>query len=98
MKKESIQDRIERIVRMEQEMDELATVWQEQRTEFFLNADMEQKFKNLTDYMENGQWLADYEADERGELPKNLKRGVLSQDALYNLLDEIRCEKNGRNS
>lgn len=98
MKKESIQDRIERIVRMEQEMDELATAWQEQRTKFFLNADMEQKFKNLTDYMENGQWLADYEADERGELPKNLKRGVLSQDALYNLLDEIRCEKNGRNS
>ena len=29
----------------------------------------------------------DYEADERGELPPDLKRGVLSQDALYNLLE-----------
>ena len=28
----------------------------------------------------------DYEADERGELPPDLKRGVLSQDALYDLL------------
>jgi hypothetical protein len=29
-----------------------------------------------------------YEADERGELPPDLKRGVLSQDALYDLLEE----------
>lgn len=45
--------------------------------------------------MESGQWLLDYEAEERGELPKNLKRGVLSQDALYNLLEEIRQKKEG---
>ena len=35
-----------------------------------------------------GQWLADYMADERGELPQNLKRGVLSQDGLWNLLSD----------
>lgn len=44
----------------------------------------------LTEYYENGQWLADYEADERGELPSDLKRGVLSQDAVYDLLCEIK--------
>lgn len=33
-------------------------------------------------------WLSDFEADERGELPKDLKRGVLSEDGLYNLLAE----------
>ena len=32
------------------------------------------------------QWQRDYEADERGLLPANLKRGVLGQDALYDLL------------
>ena len=42
--------------------------------------------RELRDYYENGQWLLDYEADERGELPANLKRGVLSQDGLWNLL------------
>ena len=42
----------------------------------------------LIDYYESGQWLKDYEADERGDLPRNLKRGVLSQDGLWNLLHE----------
>lgn len=40
-------------------------------------------------YMESGQWLHDYEREERGEWPSNMQRGVLSQDALYNLLTEI---------
>ena len=44
----------------------------------------------LQAYMDSGQWLRDYEADERGELPKDLKRGVLSQDGLYNLLCAIK--------
>ena len=42
----------------------------------------------LIDYYESGQWLKDYEADERGELPRNLKRGVLSQDGLWELLSK----------
>ena len=44
--------------------------------------------RELREYYENGQWLRDYEADERGELPRELKRGVLSQDGLWNLLNE----------
>ena len=43
----------------------------------------------LRDYYSGGQWLRDYEADERGELPADLKRGVLSQDGLWNLLEEL---------
>ena len=43
----------------------------------------------LTDYYFGGQWLADYEADQRGELPRDLKRGVLSQDGVWNLLAEL---------
>ena len=42
--------------------------------------------RELREYYENGQWLLDYEADERGELPATLKRGVLSQDGLWGLL------------
>ena len=47
------------------------------------------QIKALQTYMESGQWLQDYQADERGELPKDMKRGVLSEDGLYNLLCEI---------
>lgn len=42
--------------------------------------------RELRAYYESGQWQRDYEADERGELPRDLKRGVLSQDALWDLL------------
>ena len=43
----------------------------------------------LDEYMDSGQWLRDYEADERGEIDKDLPRGVLSQDALYDTLQEL---------
>ena len=52
-------------------------------------SDIQQKLKILEDYYTSGQWLKDYEADEQGLLPYDLKRGVLSQDALYELL--INC-------
>ena len=42
----------------------------------------------LLEYYLGGQWLRDHEADERGELPRDLKRGVLSQDAIWNLLNK----------
>ena len=43
----------------------------------------------LNDYMDSGEWLADFEADERGEISKTIPRGVLSEDALYNTLDRL---------
>lgn len=43
----------------------------------------------LTDYLESGAWREDFEADEAGLVPKDLKRGVLSEDGLYNLLADI---------
>ena len=40
----------------------------------------------LKEYMDSGQWKADFEADEAGEIPNEVKRGVLSEDGLYDLL------------
>ena len=42
----------------------------------------------LEDYYHSPQWLEDYDADRAGLLPPDLKRGVLSQDAVYDLLRE----------
>ena len=50
----------------------------------------------LREYEESGLWLQDYEADERGELPKDLNRGVLSQDALDDLFDSVKPETPGK--
>ena len=34
-------------------------------------------------------WKDDFELDEAGAFPKDMKRGILSEDGLYNLLDEL---------
>ncbi|MBQ3516767.1 MAG: DUF4298 domain-containing protein, partial [Lachnospiraceae bacterium] len=44
-------------------------------------------------------WRKDYEDDESGKLPADLKRGVLSEDAVYHLLtkyDMLNKELNPR--
>lgn len=71
-------DRIERVEKYERLFDEAQT-----------SHDPE-KITALETYYTSGQWLEDYEADERGELPPDLKRGVLSQDALYDLLERVK--------
>ena len=43
----------------------------------------------LAAYYESGLWLHDYQLDEQGLLPRNLKRGVLSEDGVYNFLADI---------
>ena len=43
----------------------------------------------LTDYYEGPLWRADFAADERGELPCDLLRGVLSEDGVYNFLTSV---------
>ena len=70
-------DRIERVERYERFFDEVTA-----------QSDPE-KLAELDAYYTSGLLRDDYEADERGELPPDLKRGVLSQDALYDLLRNV---------
>ena len=44
----------------------------------------------LEAYYESVKWRKDFENDEAGLLPKNLKRGVLSEDRINDLLDEYK--------
>lgn len=52
-----------------------------------LSAPGQKDIQALEEYYQTS-WLSDFEADERGELPDDLRRGVLSEDALYDLLHE----------
>lgn len=47
-----------------------------------------EKLRILLEYYEGPLWRRDYEADERGELPKTLKRGILSEDGFYDFFTE----------
>ena len=44
--------------------------------------------KELSAYYESDEWRDDFEADDAGKLPKDLKRGVLSEDGIYDVLSD----------
>ena len=44
----------------------------------------------LSKYYGSELWKLDYAADEAGKLPPDLKRGVLSEDGIWNLLSDYR--------
>ena len=83
---------ISRITKMEKLFDDLKFSFEKSKEEFYKNKNLQRKLKSLTNYYENGKWLKDYQLDEENLLPKNLKRGILSQDGIYNFL----CEVEGR--
>lgn len=84
---------IERITHMEGLLDRgLETIG---RLEQALNdlAALQPVIAELEAYYGSTDWRADYEADEDGLLPPDLKRGVLSEDGIYNLLTDYQCMK-----
>ena len=84
-------NQVERISFYEQIFDELSAVVFGDQNEIdeelgSLPDGVLKKFNLLEEYYTSGEWRYDYEADEAGRLPADLKRGVLSQDGVYNLL------------
>ena len=88
MTKKKRKEAIDRIKRMEEVFDTLQAG---------ANSDPpiidEALLKILLDYYTSGQWLKDYELDEKGYLPTDIKRGVLSEDGVYNYLERIEHKK-----
>ena len=89
----SYENIIARIQKMEQYMDDVSEVLKNCPESIKENKEIRLKITELENYQKSGQWLLDYECDERGELPADLKRGVLSEDMLYNLLCDVRVWK-----
>lgn len=95
MQNDKVQERIKasdqyeilccRIREMEGRMERVSSWLAEQKCE---NDTVEEDVRLLEEYYQSGLWLNDFEADERGELPADLPRGVLSEDGLYIVLEE----------
>ena len=49
---------------------------------------LEETIEILSAYYGSNDWKQDYADDEAGRLPKDLKRGVLSEDGIWNLLSD----------
>lgn len=51
---------------------------------------LQRLINEIESYYASAEWKQDFEADEAGLLPQKLKRGVLSEDGIYDLLE---CHK-----
>ena len=80
---------IERVRAMEDDFNTVRDIMNEMEVAISHFESVQERIEHLSNYLENGQFLKDFEADERGELPKDMPRGVLSEDALYDLLEDI---------
>lgn len=74
-----------RVRRMERIFDTLL----ENKDSVFSDTELLKKYKSLVRYYQGGKWLQDYALDEKGLLPPTLKRGVLSEDGVYNLITDM---------
>lgn len=79
---------LKRVREMEARYDELARILDELDEAVAAFERFGPELQVLRDYMDSGQWKADFEADEAGQIPPGVKRGVLSEDGLYDLLLE----------
>jgi len=46
--------------------------------------------KELSDYYGSEEWFSDFDAYENGEIDKNIKCGVLSEDEVFDVIEEYR--------
>ena len=83
-------DQTKRIEVMEERLDESKAAVKELGVALARYRVAQEGIRALSDYYGGEDWRRDFEDDEAGKLPAALKRGVLSEDAVYNLLTENR--------
>ena len=79
-------EQLERIKTMEEIMDKMEPVITTLRQSLEEYQDLKEQMKLLEDYYSSDDWRKDFDDDNAGKLPEDLKRGVLSEDGLWNLL------------
>ena len=90
IKEDSICDllQIERIKWMEQRFNKALAAIKDGSVDL-LKA-IKEDVAELSKYYSSELWKQDFAADEAGNLPPDLKRGVLSEDGIWNLLSDYR--------
>ncbi|MBO4871235.1 MAG: DUF4298 domain-containing protein [Muribaculaceae bacterium] len=81
-------EQIERIRLMESHLDAAVVAIEELSAALEKYIAVQPRMRALDEYLDSGEWRRDYDADEAGLLPADLKRGVLSEDGLFNVLDD----------
>ena len=79
---------VERVERMERLYDEWRAVVASTERMLDMYSSVRERAGELLEYYDGGLWQKDFESDEAGVLPADLKRGVLSEDGVWNLLTD----------
>ena len=86
-------EQIERIKKMERCLDRASQAVMRLSATLDEYAQAQDALRQLSDYYGSDTWKHDFAADSAGLLPQDLKRGVLSEDAVWNLLEDVRDVK-----
>ena len=86
------ESQIARIYRMEEILNRSSQAVRDLQQALDRYVALEEEIRELERYYAGRQWQKDFADDEAGKLPRDLKRGVLSEDAVYDFLtlrDEV---------
>ena len=81
-------EQTERIRQMELRMERAARAVMELSAALENYEAVQEDITALEQYYSSEAWKQDYADDEAGLLPNNLRRGVLSEDGIWNLLSD----------
>ena len=73
---------------MEQRLNRVSSIMKQHPAT--LDKSLQDDIAALEKYYGSDEWRKDLADDEAGRLPKGLKRGVLSEDGIWNLLSDYR--------
>ena len=77
---------MERIQHYERLLDSVAPVLEDLEAALDRFDGVQEAVRELSAYYGSDEWHADLAEDEAGRLPADLKRGVLSEDGIYDVL------------
>ena len=81
-------ERIDRVSVMENYMNNVQETFLRLRAALNSFRTVQSTLRYLDQYYQSKDWREDFEADEAGKFPDDLPRGVLSEDGIYNLLEQ----------
>lgn len=80
---------IQRIQEMEQHLDKAQAAINSLEQALKQYAVAQESIEKLKNYLSSKEWKKDFRDSEAGKLPHDLKCGVLSEDGIWNMLDNV---------
>lgn len=83
-------EQLQRIRKMERRLNRASAALKRLSSAIDKYEEAKEDIAALSNYYGSDLWKQDFADDEAGRLPANLKRGVLSEDGIWNLLEAHR--------